>query len=259
MRKLRRRIGGCCGFLLVRGKGAVQGGLDERETGADPVAVAGVDEFVGAAGETAFGGVLAHREPGDEVVQVEVLAQRDVRRAEEAQAGDCERDVCAMGFVAGASADPAFERLRGGDPFAETVGEAFQAGEAGRGVQREGEGQVEEMEHYHRAVRAAGVALAVLAHLEAPVGLFQPAEPVPEGLAVDQGVDFAAAGECDAHDSGVGAGKVGVLAVATAETPLRMLDWCEGFDDTGERGGDVGTGYRKTVGETKQTWELLKD
>jgi hypothetical protein len=46
--------------------------LHERPAAADPVAVAAVDEFVGAAGEAALGGVLARREPGDEPRDVEV-------------------------------------------------------------------------------------------------------------------------------------------------------------------------------------------
>lgn len=60
---------------LVGGAVVVEGTearLDQREAAADPVAVAAVDELVGAAGEAGFRGVLARREPGDEAREVEV-------------------------------------------------------------------------------------------------------------------------------------------------------------------------------------------
>jgi len=56
---------------LGRG-GALQAGFDQRPAAADPVAVAAVDELVGATGEAALGGVLARRKPRDEPWNIEV-------------------------------------------------------------------------------------------------------------------------------------------------------------------------------------------
>lgn len=51
---------------------AVQAGLDQGKTPADPVAVAAVDKLVGAAREASLGCILPCRQPGDESWNVEV-------------------------------------------------------------------------------------------------------------------------------------------------------------------------------------------
>lgn len=66
--------GGLLGDLGVRPARPAQAGLDEGPAPADPVAVAAVDELVGAAREAALGGVLARRQPRDEAGDVDVSA-----------------------------------------------------------------------------------------------------------------------------------------------------------------------------------------
>ena len=64
------------------GSGAVVEGpeasFDQGEASADPVAVAAVDELVGAAGEAAFRCILPGGEPGDEAGEVEVSGGRQL-------------------------------------------------------------------------------------------------------------------------------------------------------------------------------------
>lgn len=65
--------GGCRGRHVVvpTPTTPVEAGLDQREAPADPVAVAAVDQLVGAPGEAALGRVLPRRQPGDQPWNVE--------------------------------------------------------------------------------------------------------------------------------------------------------------------------------------------
>jgi len=68
--------------VCSRGRGPVQGRLDQGPAPANPVAIAPVDQLVGAAGEAALWCVLASRQPGQESRDIKIPAgfrQRSAR------------------------------------------------------------------------------------------------------------------------------------------------------------------------------------
>lgn len=141
-----------------------------------------------------------------------------------------------MSLVGRRARDASLVGLAVSDPFAEAVEKGRHSGFPGGGIRGEVQGEVEKSEGHEGAVGATDVFLGSDGHAEAAGGLFDGAEPVPEGSAVDdvEGVDG-----CEGEDGGVGSGAVGELAVAAAETSRGVLQRAEGVDEGFSVGGDV--------------------
>jgi hypothetical protein len=76
----------------------VQARLYQRPAAPDPMAVAAVDELVGASGEATLGCVLPGREPGEEAWDIEISRSKTVSVPSKLVCFEGLRVICGLGF-----------------------------------------------------------------------------------------------------------------------------------------------------------------
>ena len=104
---------------------------------ANPVAVAAVDELVGAAREAALGRVLQRRETRHQRRQIQILGDSLGRRTDDGEARQPAERVRAVRLVARGGGNPAVERLARAHPLGQPRHEGVEAGGARGRVARQ--------------------------------------------------------------------------------------------------------------------------